>query len=167
MGGLRSVLDDSFSWKWKLRGNCGEVSCTEGNWGFHLFMHSKQIYEPRETFEILLSPKIIPLPIKPFLSYYPLKIPRVWTMGYKDNTFDLVFPCVSQGPLLKTSKEHIKVLGPWCSSCYISSDRDPYYMSSGLTKILFFFLYYYYYYFFLFSFFLGLWAFMVLLNFIN
>ena len=60
------------------------------------------------------------------------------------------FPCVSQGPLFKASKGYIKVLGPWCSSCYISSDRDPCCMSSGLTKILFFFLYYYYYYYFFF-----------------
>ena len=171
VGGLLSVLDDSFSWKWQLRGNCGEVSCTWGNWVFHWFMHSKQIYEPKETFGILLSLEITPLQTKPLFPYYPLGIPRAWTMGYKENTYFagflmaflleiwtyiLVFPCVSQGPLLKALKGHIKVLGPWCSSCCISSDRDPYYMFSSLTGILFFFLYYYYYqYFFLFSFFLG------------
>ena len=101
-------------------------------------MYSKQIYEPRKTFEILLSPEITPLPTKPLLSYYPLGIPQVWTMGYKDNTwfvefsmvfllkiwtYILAFPFVSQCPLLKPSKGHIKVLEPWCSS-------------SGLTEIL-------------------------------
>ena len=53
-------------------------------------MHSKQIYEPKETFKILLSTEINLLPTKP------------------------LFPCVSQGPLLKTLKGHIKVLGHWC-----------------------------------------------------
>ena len=52
---------------------------------FHWFMHSKQIYEPRETFEILISPEITPLSTKPFLPYYPFGIPQAWTMGYKDN----------------------------------------------------------------------------------
>ena len=52
VGGLLNVHDDSFSWKWQLRENCGEVSCAWGNWVFHWFMHSKQIYEPRETFKI-------------------------------------------------------------------------------------------------------------------
>ena len=37
------------------------------------------------------------------------------------------FPYVSQGLFLKASKGHIKVLGPWCSSCY---------KSSSLAKIL-------------------------------
>ena len=155
MGRLLNVLDNSFSWKWQLRGNCGEVSCTWGNWIFHWFMHSNQIYEPRETFRILLSPKITPLPTKPLLPYYPLGIPRAWTMGYKENTYFagflmvffyflveiwtyiLVFPCVSQGPLLKVSKGHIKVLGPWCSFCCISFDRDPCYMSSDRDPLLF------------------------------
>ena len=82
-----SVFCDSFSWKWQLRGNCGEVSCTWGNWVFHWFMHSKQIYEPRETLGILLSSEITPLLNKPFLPYYPLGIPQTWTMGYKDNTW--------------------------------------------------------------------------------
>ena len=50
-------------------------------------MHSKQIYEPRETLGILLSLEITPLPIKPFLPYYPLRIPLAWIMGYKDNTW--------------------------------------------------------------------------------
>ena len=108
-----------------------------------------------------------PLPTKPFLSYYPRGILQAWTMGYKDNTWffagflmafciHLGFPCVSQGHLLKAWKRHIKVLGPWCSSCCISSDRDPCCMSFDLTEILFFF-----------SFFLGFWAFMVLLSFMN
>ena len=87
VGGLLNVLDDSFSWKWQLRGNCREVSCTWGNWVFHWFMHSKQICEPRETFGILLSLEITPLPTKPFLPYYPLGIPQTWTIGYKDNTW--------------------------------------------------------------------------------
>ena len=87
VGGLVNVLDDSFSWKWQLRGNCGEVSCTWGNWVFHWFMHSKQIYESRETFRIFLSPEITPLPTKPFLPYYPLGIPWTWTIGYKNNTW--------------------------------------------------------------------------------
>ena len=129
-------------------------------------VHAFQIYEPRESFGILLSPEITPLSTKPFLPYYLLRIPRAWTMGYKDNTWffagflmafciHLGFPCVSQGHLLKAWKRHIKVLGPWCSSCCISSDRDPCCMSFDLTEILFFFLYYYYYFFFFFSFFLG------------
>ena len=116
VGGLLSVLDDSFSWKWQLRGNCGEVSCTWANWAFHWFMHSKQIYELKETFGILLSSKIIPLPTKPFLPYYLFGIPRAWTMGYKDTWFlldfywlfayILVFPCVSQGhPLSRLQKD--------------------------------------------------------------
>ena len=83
VGELFNVLDDSFSWKWQLRGNCGELSCTWENWVFHWFMYSKQIYEPMETFGILLSPEITLLPTKPFLPYYPLEIPRVWTMGSK------------------------------------------------------------------------------------
>ena len=45
------------------------------------------IYEPRETLGILLSLEITPLPTKSFLSYYPLRILRAWTMGYKDNTW--------------------------------------------------------------------------------
>ena len=58
-----------------------------GELSFPLVMHSKQIYELRETLGILLSPKITPLPTKPFLPYYPLGIPWTWTMGYKDNTW--------------------------------------------------------------------------------
>ena len=54
---------------------------------FHWFMHSKQIYEPRETFGILLSLDITPLPTKLLLPYYPLGILQAWTMGYKDNTW--------------------------------------------------------------------------------
>ena len=65
----------------------GRCHAHRGTEFFHWFMHSKQIYEPRETFEILLSPEITLLPIKPFLPYYPLGILRVWTMGYKDNTW--------------------------------------------------------------------------------
>ena len=30
MGGLLNAMDDSFDWKWQLRGNCGKVSCTWG-----------------------------------------------------------------------------------------------------------------------------------------
>ena len=56
-----------------------------GELSFPLVMHSKQIYEQKETFGILLSSEIALLPTKPFLSYYPLGIPRAWTMGYKDN----------------------------------------------------------------------------------
>ena len=70
-----------------MRGNCEEVPCTWGNWVFHWFMHSKQIYEPRETFEFLLSPEITLLLTKPFLPCYPLGISRAWAMGYKDNTW--------------------------------------------------------------------------------
>ena len=87
VGGLLNVLDDSFSRKWQLRGNCGEVSYTWGNWVFHWFMHSRKIYEPREIFGILLSPKITLLPTKPLLPYYPLGIPQAWTMCYKENTY--------------------------------------------------------------------------------
>ena len=46
-------------------------------------MHSKQIYEPNETFGILLSLEITPLPTKPLLPYYLLEIPWAWIMGYK------------------------------------------------------------------------------------
>ena len=53
-------------------------------------VHAFQIYEPRESFGILLSPEIIPLLTKPFLAYYPLRISRAWTMGYKDNTWFLL-----------------------------------------------------------------------------
>ena len=153
-------------------------------------MHSKQIYEPRETFGILLSPEITPLLTKPLLPYYPLGISRACTIVYKENTYFagflmaffffwlgiwtyiLVFPCVSQGPLLKVSKWHIKVLGPWCSFCYISFDRDPCYMSSDRDPLLFSLLLLLLLLLLLFlslffSFFLGLWAFMVLLNFMN
>ena len=160
MGGLLSVLWQ-LCWKWQLRGNFREVSCTWGKWVFHWFMHSKKIYEPRETFRILLLPKITPLLTKPLLPYYPFGIPRAWTMGYKENTYFagflmaflleiwtyiLVFPYVRQGPLLKASKGHIKVLGPWCSSCCIFSNWDPCCMFSGLTGKLFFFHYYYYFF---------------------
>ena len=74
-------------------------------------------------------------------------------------TYILVFLCVSQGHLLKTSKGHIKVLGPWCSSCCISSCLTESRSSSSLLLLLLLFLSY--------SFFLGCWAFMVFLNFMN
>ena len=77
VGGLPNAIDDSFGWKWQLRGNCGEMSCIWRNWVFHWFMHSKQIYEPRETVGIFLSPEITLLPTKPLLPYYPLGIPWV------------------------------------------------------------------------------------------
>ena len=71
--------------------------------------------------------KIIPV----FAGFLMVFLFEIWT-------HTLAFPYVSQGPLLKASKGHIKVLGPWCSSCYISFDRDPCCMSFGLTEILFF-----------------------------
>ena len=74
-------------------------------------------------------------------------------------TYISVFLCVSQGHLLKTSKGHIKVLGPWCSSCCISSCLTESRSSSSLLLLLLLFLSY--------SFFLGCWAFMVFLNFMN
>ena len=46
-------------------------------------MHSKQIYEPKETFGILLSLEITHLPTKPLLPYYQLKIQWAWIKGYK------------------------------------------------------------------------------------
>ena len=79
------------------------------------------------------------------------------------------FPYVSQGLFLKASKGHIKVLGPWCSSCY---------KSSSLAKILtacplawpslgpLFFFFFIIIISFLFILF-GISAFMVLLNFMN
>ena len=166
-------MDDSFNWKWQLRGDCGEVSCTWGNWVFHWFMHFKQIYEPRETFGIILSLEITPLPTKPLPPDYPLRIPWAWTMGYKDNTwfcwifngflleiwtYTLVFLCVSQAPLLKVSKGPIKVLGPWCwffllHILWLDWDPSSCCMSSSLTKSrssYYYYYYYYYYYFFLF-----------------
>ena len=156
MGGLRSVLDDSFSWKWKLRGNCGEVSCTWGNWGFHLFMHSKQIYEPRETFEILLSPKITPLSTKPFLPYYPLGISQAWTMGYKDNTwFCWIFNGLYVGLNIHRALMLILLVAyplAWPRSLLhvLWTNRDPCCMSSDQDSILLFLYYYYYYYYFFF-----------------
>ena len=51
---------------------------------------SKKIYKPRETFGILLSPKITPLLTKPFLAYYSLEISWAWTRGYKDNIWFLL-----------------------------------------------------------------------------
>ena len=71
----------------------------------------------------------------------------------------LAFPCVSQGPLLKASKRHIKVLGPWCwffLLLVLWPDWDPssYCMSSSLTKSgsssFFFFFSFFFFYFFLF-----------------
>ena len=76
-------------------------------------------------------------------------------------TYISVFLCVSQGHLLKTSKGHIKVLGPWCSSCCISSCLTESRSSSSLLLLLLLLLFLSY------SFFLGFWAFMVFLNFMN
>ena len=138
-----NAMDDSFNWKWQLRGNCGKVSCKWGNWVFHWFMHSKKIYEPRETFGILLLPKITPLLTKPLLPYYPFGIPRAWTMGYKAK---LLFS------RLQKDSSRSKGLDADSSCC----------ISFGLTEILLLaacplawpslgpLLYYYYYYFFLF-----------------
>ena len=75
-------------------------------------------------------------------------------------TYISVFLCVSQGHLLKTSKGHIKVLGPWCSSCCISSCLTESRSSSSLLLLLLLLFLSY-------SFFLGFWAFMVFLNFMN
>ena len=128
-------------------------------------MYSKQIYKPRETFKNLLSPEITPLPTKPLLSYYPLGILQAWTMSYKENTYfaeflmtflleiwiyTLAFPYVSQDPLLKASKGHIKILGPWCSFCCISSSLTKILVACSLTwpsRSPLFFLFYYYYFF--------------------
>ena len=68
-------------------------------------------------------------------------------------TYTLTFPYVNQGPLLKASKGHIKILGSWCWLFLLHIlwlDRDPFFscMYSGLPEVLFFFLYYYYYCFF-------------------
>ena len=60
--------------------------------------------------------KIIPV----FAGFLMVFLLEIWT-------HTLAFPYVSQGPLLKASKGHIKILEPWCSS---------YYISSGLTEIL-------------------------------
>ena len=134
------------------------------NWVFHWFMHFKQIYEPRETFGILLSPKITPLPTKPLLSAShklgPWVTKIIPDLAWFFNgflleiwTYTLTFPYVNQGPLLKASKGHIKILGPWCWLFLLHIlwlDRDPFFscMYSGLPEVLFFFLYYYYYCFF-------------------
>ena len=80
---LMIALVENDNWE-EIVGRCHTHG---GNWVFLWFMHSKQIYEPRETFGILLSPKITLLPTKLFLPYYPLRILRAWTMGYKDNTW--------------------------------------------------------------------------------
>ena len=80
------------------------------------------------------------------------------------------FPYVSQGLFLKASKGHIKVLGPWCSSCYKSSSLAKILTACPLAwpslgPLFFFFLLLLL--FLSFSFFLGFSAFMVLLNFMN
>ena len=62
-------------------------------------MYSKQIYEPRETFGILLSPEITPLPTKPLLPYYQLGIPWAWTIRYKDDTLFAGYLIIFSGNL--------------------------------------------------------------------
>ena len=160
-----SVYCDSFSWKWHLRGNCGDVSCTWGNWVFHQFMHSKQIYEPRETLGILLSLEITLLPIKPFLPYYPLRIPLAWIMGYKDNTWffaRFLMAFVGNMNIYLAAYPLVEILAAyhraWPRSLLhvLWPDRDPLLFS---LLLLLLFLY--------FSFFLGFWAFTVLLSFMN
>ena len=164
------------------------MSCTWGNWVFHWFMHSKQIYEPREAFEILLSPEITPLPTKPLLPYYPLRISRAWTMSYKDNTWfcwifngffagnlniHLGFPICrlrSSSQSFRKTHQDPKALmlillatyplarsGSFFLLHVLWLDRDPLLFSILLLLLLFL----------SFSFFLRLWAFMVLLNFMN
>ena len=159
---------DSFNWKWQLRGNCEEVSCT---WGTEFSIgscipskymnqrkpsgssfHQKSFpYWPNHfslTIHLeshglgLWVTKIIP-DLARFFNGFLLEI---WT-------YTLTFPYVSQGPLLKASKGHIKIRGPWCwffllHILWLDWDPSSYCMSSGLTEILFFFLYYYYYYYF-------------------
>ena len=135
------------------------------HWGtefFHWFMHSKQIYEPRETLRILLSPEITPLLTKPFLPYYPLRILRAWTMGYKDNTwFCWIFNGLYVG--LNIHRALMLILLTTYPLAWLRfllhvlwSDRDPWCMSSGLTKSrsssssFFIFIFIIFYYFFLF-----------------
>ena len=156
-------------------------------------MHSKQIYELRETFGILLSPEIIPLLTRPLLPYYQLRIPQAWTMGYKDNTWfcwifnrffagnlniHLGFPICqprssSQG--FRRTHQNPRALmlillatyplarpGSFFLLHVLWPDRDPLLFSFLLLLLLLLLLL-----FLSFSFFLGLWAFMVLLNFMN
>ena len=143
-----------------------------GNWVFHWFMHSKQIYELRETFGILLSPEIIPLLTRPLLPYYQLRIPQAWTMGYKDNTWfcwifnrffagnlnlHLGFPIYPRALMLILLIAYpLARLGSFILLHVVWPDRDP--LLFSLLLLLLFLS---------FSFFLGFWAFMVLLNFMN
>ena len=118
-------------------------------------VHAFQIYEPRESFGILLSPEITPLSTKPFLPYYLLRIPRAWTMGYKDNTwffagFLMAF-CIHLNihrALMLILLATYPLVWPRSLLHVLWSDRGP---SPGLTEILFFFFLCYYYYLFLFS----------------
>ena len=134
------ALVENDNWE-EIVGRCHAYG---GNWVFHWFMHSKQIYEPRETLGILLSPEITSLPTKPFPPYYSLGIPRAWTMGYKDNTWFFVrFLMAFVGNMnIHLAAYPFVWLGSFFLLHILWPDRVP---SSGLTKILFFFLYYYYY----------------------
>ena len=119
-----TTLIESDNWE-EIVGSCHAYGGTK----FSIGLCIPRIYEPRETFGILLSPEITPLLTKPLLPYYPLGIPWAWTMGYKDNTwfcwifngflleiwtYILAFPYVIQGLFLKASRGHIKILGHWC-----------------------------------------------------
>ena len=80
-------------------------------------MHSKQIYDTRNTIHSRshrLGPWVINI-IPSFAGFLIAFLLEIWI-------YTLTFPYLSQGPLLKVSKGHIKVLGPWCTSCCISSD---------------------------------------------
>ena len=90
------------------------------------FLHKKSLPYRLNHFSLIihsgshgLEPwvtKIIPS----FVGFLMAFLLEIWT-------YTLAFSYVSQGPFLKDSKGHIKVQGPWCSSCCISS---------GLTEIL-------------------------------
>ena len=146
-------MDDMFSWKWQLSGNCGEVSCTWGELSFPL-VHAFQaniwtkgnLRDPTFT----RNHSLIDQTTSPLLStqdpisldhglqrYYLVLLDFLMAFLLEIWTYILAFPCVSQGPLLKASKGPIKILGLWCWFFLLHihwPDWDPCCMSSGLIK---------------------------------
>ena len=147
---------DSFNWKWQLRGNCREVSCiwrtkfsigscipskymNQGKPSGSSFHQMSLPYRPNDFSLTIhsgshgLGPwvtKIIP----DFAGFFNRFLLEIWT-------YTLAFPYVSQGPLLKASKGHIKILGPWCWFFLLHvlwPNRDPLLFSLLLLSFLYF-----------------------------
>ena len=146
-----TALVESDNWE-EIVGRCHAHGGTEF---FHWFMHSKQIYEPRETVGIFLSPEITLLPTKPLLPYYPLEIPWVTKIISGFAGFLMAF-CWKTKHTPWLSHMSAKVL-----FSRFRKDTSRAWLSLGPLLLLLLLL------FFSFSYFLGLWAFMVLLNFMN